>query len=78
MAKFYLSKEQLRSRSRNQNPMSKASEIVLSLSNVEHVLGTYEFITGQEYSICCKSIDLCLIQTLTWESFQEVLAELHL
>jgi hypothetical protein len=53
-------------------------EKVLNLTNVERVLGVYEFITGQNYSICCRSIDLCLIQSLPWPAFMEVLQQLKI
>lgn len=61
MAKFYL--EYL-----PQN--SNLKEKILSLSNVEKLLGVYEFVTGQNYSVSCKSIDLCLIQSLKWSDFR--------
>ena len=61
MAKFYL--EYLPHN-------SNLKEKILSLSNVEKLLGVYEFVTGQNYSVSCKSIDLCLIQSLKWSDFR--------
>jgi hypothetical protein len=51
---------------------------VLNLTNTQRVLGVYEFLTDQAYSVCCKSIDLCMLQKLGWQQFNEALAELHL
>lgn len=61
MAKFYLLQKNA-----NQGTKSEDKEKLLSLTNVGKMLGVYEFITGQSYTIGCKSIDLCLIQTLKW------------
>jgi len=60
MAKFYIEYF-------SETPNFK--EKILSLSNVEKLLGVYEFITGQNYSFSCKSIDLCLIKSLKWSDF---------
>jgi hypothetical protein len=76
MVKFYLSKEEISSKTAKN--IDIVPEIVLSLSNIERLLGVYEFVTGQSYSVCCKSIDLCLVQTLSWTDFMNILTELHL
>lgn len=63
MAKFYIP---------DKSSMKEGANLVekiLNLSNVQRILGIYEFITGQGYSVCCKSIDLCLIQKLSFENF---------
>lgn len=70
MAKFYIPSA---TSSQNQQP-----EKILGLTNVEKVLGVYEFVTGQNYSMCCKSIDLCLIQTLKWSDFWATVCELQI
>ena len=51
---------------------------MLNLTNTERVLGIYEFITGQDYTVCCSSIDLCMLQSLSWKDFHEVVTELHI
>lgn len=53
-------------------------EKILNLSNVQRILGVYEFITGQGFSVCCKSIDLCLIQKLSFDNFMAVIQELKI
>jgi hypothetical protein len=74
MAKFYLGEHQLHPQVATgleyANPTAR--EKILSLSNVEKTLGVYEFITGQDYSVCCKSIDLSLIQKLTFTNFESI------
>lgn len=74
MAKFYLADHQISSKNKSDlDVLNKiTSEKILNLSNVEKVLGVYEFITGQDYAICCKSIDLCLIQKLSYPNFIEI------
>lgn len=52
------------------------SEKVLNLSNVQRMLGVYEFVSGQDYGVCCKSIDLCLIQKLSFENFAAAVEKL--
>lgn len=76
MAKFYLQNVHPHPAS---NPAKhQFKEKILSLSNVEKLLGVYEFVTGQNYLICCKSIDLCLIQSLKWSDFWDIISELHI
>lgn len=73
MAKFYLGEHQLKSE--NSTAMVEKTlgrEKIISLSNVEKVLGVYEFITDQDYSLCCKSIDLSLVQKLTFSNFEAI------
>ncbi len=64
MAKFYID--------------SSGTEKVINLSNVQRMLGVYEFITGQGYDICCKSIDLCLIQKLPFDTFMAIVNQLKI
>jgi hypothetical protein len=64
MAKFYIP--------------SASGEKVINLTNVQRMLGVYEFITGQGYGICCKSIDLCLIQKLPFDSFTAIVTQLNI
>jgi len=80
MAKFYLADHQLKMDNQVEMDVFKKfrKEKILNLSNVEKVLGVYEFITGQDYSVCCKSIDLCLIQKLTYSNFMQIVGELSI
>ena len=49
-------------------------ERVVALSNAENMVGVYEFITGQDYYLSCRSIDLCLVQQLTRPTFDAIVA----
>lgn len=72
MAKFYIPDKSSMKEGAN------LIEKILNLSNVQRILGIYEFITGQNYSVCCKSIDLCLIQKLSFENFIAAIRELKI
>jgi hypothetical protein len=63
MAKFYI--------------QGVSGEKVLNLTNVQRMLGVYEFLTGQDYGVCCKSIDLCLIQKLSFDNFIAIVNQLN-
>lgn len=79
MAKFYLVHSgQPQSSTYSGKRQQIAREQVLNLTNVERVLGVYEFVTGQAYSYCCRSIDLCLIQKLSRSKLSEILRLLGL
>lgn len=72
MAKFYIPDKSSMKEGAN------LIEKILNLSNVQRILGIYEFITGQGYSVCCKSIDLCLIQKLSFDNFMTAIQELKI
>lgn len=75
MAKFYLKHNHNHLGSENVLK-SVTTEKLLSLTNVGKLLGVYEFITGQNYTKCCKTIDFCLIQTLKWSDFWDIITKL--
>ena len=74
VAKFYLSNHERKRTDLNDRKLQK----VLNLTTIGKILGMYEFITGQDYSICCSSIDLCMLQSLSWNDFHEVISQLFI